>query len=110
VTKVHASALGRFAHAAPPRSALALLPRIIGTPRAAKDVATTTPLHATRLGGLEAAGITYTYTYAGVPNVQTDIVSRNGDQISTVELDAEPMLTSKGDSALNVITAHWRWD
>ena len=87
----------------------ALLQHVIGTPRAAMNSVVLTPLHATGLDGTAAAAMVYSYTYGNIPNVQSDVVSRHGATIVTIEMDTAPSLTSTGNSAMAKLIADWRW-
>jgi hypothetical protein len=95
--------------AAVPQSPLTLLPEVIGTPKSAIGEASTVAVHETNLGGAPAAAASYTYTYDGVGNVQSDVVSRDGPEIATIELDTEPALASQATAALDAVIAHWHW-
>jgi len=95
--------------AAASQSALQLLPHVVGTPVASPTVMITTPAHSTVLDGVSAAAIVYRYRYAGVGNVQSDVLARHGHEIVFAELDTEPSLRSKGTAALATITTHWHW-
>lgn len=95
--------------AAPAQSPLALLPRVIGIPRAATSPQLLRPLHPTSLSGGPAAAITYRYTYDGVRNLQSDVVARHGASIVSIEMDAEPGLAPQAESAMAGILHQWRW-
>jgi hypothetical protein len=91
-----------------PKDTLKLLRYVIGTPKA-KGESSSVPLHETSLGGAAAAATSYTYTYEGVGNVQSDVVSRHGQELASIELNAEPALASQGTTMLDAVIAHWRW-
>jgi hypothetical protein len=91
------------------QTALALLPNVVGTPAGALDDTVTTAAHAETLDGVDAAATSYAYTYAGLANVQSDVVARRGDQIFDAELDSDQELASQGDAALATVIADWRW-
>jgi hypothetical protein len=95
--------------AAASQSALQLLPHVIGTPVPSPSDWITTAAHSTVLDGVSAAAIVYRYRYAGVGNVQSDVLARHGHEIVYAELDTEPSLRSKGTAALATITTHWHW-
>jgi len=95
--------------AAASQSALQLLPHVIGTPVPNPSHWITTAAHSTVLDGVSAAAIAYRYRYAGVGNVQGDVLARHGHEIVYAELDTEPSLRSKGTAALATITTHWHW-
>jgi type II secretory pathway pseudopilin PulG len=103
------SAIDPAAAATVSQDPLALLPAFIGTPRTAVDEVSSVALHTTTLGAAAAAAASYTYIYNGVSDVQSDVVSRHGQQIATIELNTEPALASQGTAALNAVAAHWRW-
>jgi hypothetical protein len=83
---------------------------LIGTPPDATGLETTTRPHRTTLAGSPAAGEAFTYTYKGANILQRDVVTRHGDRVYWVELDADQARTERGQIALRVIQNHWRWD
>jgi hypothetical protein len=92
-----------------PKDALKLLRYVIGTPRSATGESSSVALHETSLDGAAAAATTYTYTYGGVGNVQSDVVSRHGQELASIELNAEPALAPQGKTMLDAFIARWRW-
>jgi hypothetical protein len=93
-----------------PSSPVALMKALIATPPDATGLATTTPPHRTSLGGTRAGGEAFTYTYKGANILQHDVVTRHGDRVYWVELDADQARTERGGIALRVILNHWQWD
>ncbi len=110
VTEYSLAKFARLADpAAPAQSALTLLPHVIGIPRSAQSPAVLTPLHATTLGGVPAASVTWSYTYNGVGNLQSDVVARRAGAIVAIEMDAEPALASRAHGAMATALQQWRW-
>lgn len=95
--------------AASTQSPVALLPNVIGVPRAAVSVAVTSALQPTALGGVPAAAIGYSYTYNGLANVQSDVAARKGNEIVWVEVDTGPAQSARGAAALRTIVGQWNW-
>lgn len=85
-----------------------LVTDLTSPPSGAQDGSASAPNRGS-LGGQPAAGISYTYTYEGVRNVQTDLIAVNGQAVATVELDVAPALARQGSSAMNSVIADWRW-
>jgi hypothetical protein len=92
-----------------PSKATALLPLLIGTPRAASDLRTVSAVHGTRLAGAKAAAISFSYRYHGRDIVQRDIVSRRGPRVYYLEADSDSANDADGRAALATITHDWRW-
>jgi hypothetical protein len=88
---------------------LALLPLVVALPTGAKHVVTSQRLHAVTLAGQAAATISYSYTYQGVANLQSDIVTRRGEQLVGVELESDPELHGGALAAEHTLLAHWNW-
>jgi hypothetical protein len=88
---------------------LALLPLVVELPNGAQHVVTSQQLHPATLAGQAAAAISYSYTYQGVANVQSDIVTRRGEQLLGVELDSDPGLQGQALAAERALLAHWSW-
>jgi hypothetical protein len=78
-------------------------------PRGATQIVRLVASHRSSLAGLPAAGAAYGYTYDGRRDVQTELVSREGGEIVSIQLDAAPALARSARSALRTITSHWRW-
>lgn len=91
------------------QSAVELLPHLVGTPGGALHATLASPPRHTSLAGAEAAIESYGYTYAGVGDIQVDILSRRDGKVVLVELNVEPALASQGEAALETITRSWRW-
>ena len=87
---------------------VALLSDLIRTPTGAVDPASLTA-HRVYLAGVPAAGVTSTYAYDGVTTVQANLVSIDGQEIATIQMDADPALAVRGNSVLNDLIADWRW-
>ncbi|MFY9717445.1 MAG: hypothetical protein WAK40_05870, partial [Thermoplasmata archaeon] len=78
-------------------------------PRGASDVVRSVAPHGLSLGGVAAAGQSYTYAYAGRRDVQTELVSRRAGDIVSIEVDSGPSLKASAASALSTIVANWHW-
>ena len=93
------------------QGAAALANYVVGTPDGAQGEIETVKLHqAADLGGVEAAGRSFEYTYSGNKNIQVDVVSQRNHQLALqVESDVEPALASQAQAALETITRNWRW-
>jgi hypothetical protein len=88
---------------------LALLPLVVELPNGAQHVVVSQRLHGAKLAGQAAAAISYSYTYEGIANVQSDIVTRRGEQLLGVELDSDPGLRGRALAAERTLLAHWSW-
>lgn len=86
-----------------------LLSQTVTIPISAVGEELLAPARAAQLGGLPAEEISYDYTYHGVPNRQTDVVSRSGGRVVLVELDFDPGLRLAGSRALGRVLQAWRW-
>ena len=89
---------------------MALLGLLVHLPSGASHVLTSARLHRASLGGQAAAAITYTYTYHGLANVQSDLVTRRGTQLVGVELDSRPALAEKAAAAEHTVLSNWAWN
>lgn len=78
-------------------------------PRGAKHIVRLAASHHSSLAGVPAASVSYGYTYDGRRDVQTELVSRHGGEIVSIQLDAAPALARSARSALRTIMSHWRW-
>ena len=100
-----AQALGPRAASQSPRQLL----RYSFEPRGATDVVRSVAPHGSSLGGLAAAGDSYTYTYKGRSDVQTQMVSRKAGEIVSIQMDNAPSLQANARSMLHTIIAGWKW-
>jgi hypothetical protein len=89
---------------------MALLGLLVHLPDGASHVVTSARLRRTSLGGQAAAAITYTYSYHGLVNVQSDVVTRRGTQLVGVELDSEPALSERAAAAEQTVLSNWAWN
>ncbi|HEY1778061.1 MAG TPA: hypothetical protein VGG41_18035 [Solirubrobacteraceae bacterium] len=90
----------------PPRALVGL---VVKLPAGARDVVTAGRLRATTLAGQSAAAITYAYTYQGVANVQSDLVTRRGQQLLGIEFNSQPSLHTRAVVAELTLLEHWSW-
>lgn len=86
-----------------------MLPRVTGRPPGATTPVFTVPLHRTSLDGAAGAAVTATYSYQGMDNVQSDVISLDGQAVGLVEVDSQSALAAQGNAALAVVLAHWHW-
>jgi hypothetical protein len=98
------SRLRAFAH-----DAARLLPLSVGTPRGALDVALSAPARTVQLDGVEAAEESYTYSYGGRQNVQSDVLALRGERLVLVELDGEPSAARSAQAGFAALMSSWRW-
>jgi hypothetical protein len=88
----------------------ALLALLVKLPASASHIAVAEHLHGATIDGEAAAAISYSYTYRGFPNVQSDVVTRHGGQLVGVELVSGPALAAQGAAAERTVLSHWAWN
>ena len=91
----------------PPKELIGLL---VHLPSGASHVVTSARVHRASLGGQAAAAITYSYSYRGLANIQSDVVTRHGTQLVGVELDSQPVLAQKAAAAEQTVLKNWAWN
>jgi len=88
---------------------LALLPLVVKLPGVARHVVALQPLHGATLAGQAAAAISYSYSYNGVANVRSDIVSRRGEELLGIELQSDTAVRAQALAAERTLLEHWSW-
>jgi hypothetical protein len=78
-------------------------------PHGATDVVRSLTARARSLAGHPAAEEALSYNYQGRENVQTEVVSRHGGEIVSIEMDAAPSLEAQAKASLKTILTHWQW-
>jgi hypothetical protein len=78
-------------------------------PHGATKVVRALAPRARSLAGRLAAEEVLSYDYHGSGNVQTELVSRQGGEIVSIEMDAAPSLEAQAKAALKTVLAHWQW-
>jgi hypothetical protein len=109
VGTMRTSTFRRLLHRRAPRSPIAVLRALIGTPRAATDRKTTKRPHVTALGHRRAGAATFAYTYQGRRILQRDVVARHGNRVYWIELDVEGRLADAGQAGLRTVLRGWHW-
>lgn len=89
---------------------LELLRRAVGVPRAATGVSEPQAPRPTSLGGVPAVEESFFYTYAGRPNVQSDVLALHDTRAVLIELDGEPNAAALQEHAYEkLLLGNWRW-
>jgi hypothetical protein len=81
----------------------------IGTPPGATTVKVSVPAHGVSFADGTGYTVNFTYSVAGTPNVQEDLVEVHAKVVYLVELDAEPTLQALGEAAMKTLTTTWGW-